>query len=137
MRGSTVYLISYTFLSWFVFCRHVVLVFDEMKVQENLVFDNDSGNIIGYVNVGDINSMLKSFESQLKDEAPEKEVATHMLVLYVRGIFLKMEYPLAQFSTTGISTLRFYVYVYASYTEIEYFLSLHASMCCVYMYIYF
>ena len=31
----------------------------------------------------------------------ERIVATHMLALMVRGIFFKMDIPIAQFSTTG------------------------------------
>ena len=84
-----------------MYFRHIVLVFDEMKIQESLVFDSKSGNIIGYVDVGDMNMQLKNFEANLEEKAQEKEVATHMLMLYVRGIFTKMEYPLAQFPTTG------------------------------------
>jgi hypothetical protein len=32
----------------------------------------------------------------------KKEVATHMLVIYVCGIFIKLQIPLAQFATTSI-----------------------------------
>jgi hypothetical protein len=81
--------------------RHVVLVFDEMRIQESLVFDKNSSNIIGYVNLGDINMRLKNLEATLEKGTEEKEVATHMLVLYIRGILTKIEYPLAQFPTTG------------------------------------
>jgi hypothetical protein len=83
------------------FVRHVVLVFDEMRIQESLVFDKNSSNIIGYVNLGDINMRLKNLEATLEKGTEEKEVATHMLVLYIRGILTKIEYPLAQFPTTG------------------------------------
>lgn len=81
--------------------REVVLVFDEMTIRESLVFDDESGNIVGFVNVGDIYEKLKRFESSLKGEEFENEVATHMLTIHVRGIFFKMEYPLANFPTSG------------------------------------
>jgi hypothetical protein len=78
----------------------VLLGFDEMKVREGLVFDNATGNIVGYVDTGDMNQLLKSFESNLKGQKePPKEVATHMLAVCVRGIFLKLDFPLGQFST--------------------------------------
>ena len=32
---------------------HCVLLLDEMKVQENLVWDKHTGEIIGYVDLGD------------------------------------------------------------------------------------
>ena len=81
-----------------IFFRNVTLVFDEMKIQEGLVFDKENGSIVGFVDTGDMNAKLKSFEAQVTSkEVQEKEVATHMLALYVRGIFLKLEYPIAQF----------------------------------------
>lgn len=33
-----------------------------MKIREGLVFDKDTGNIIGFVNTGDMNELLRSFE---------------------------------------------------------------------------
>lgn len=81
----------------------MVLGFDEMKIREGLVFDNATGNIIGYVDTGDINKKLKSFEEQLKGEESDQEIATHMLTVCVRGIFFKLDYPLGQFSTTSMN----------------------------------
>ena len=34
--------------------RNVVLSFDEMKIQENLVYDKYTGNLMGYVDLGDL-----------------------------------------------------------------------------------
>ena len=79
-----------------------MLVFDEMKICEDLVFDTESGTVIGYVDTGDINLKLKDFEARVKGKTHESEVATHMLTLYVRGIFTNLGYPLAQFPTAGI-----------------------------------
>lgn len=39
--------------SYFDTQRYVVLLFDEMKVQSNLVFDKHTGVLIGYVDLGD------------------------------------------------------------------------------------
>ncbi len=70
-----------------------------MKVRKDLVFDH-SGEVIGFVDVGDINSRIQALEAQCRGE-PEEEVATHMLTLMVRGIQIKLEVPFAHFSTTG------------------------------------
>lgn len=72
-----------------------------MKIHEDLVFDARSGNILGYVNTGSINSKLRAFEAHMTGKTNENEVATHMLALCVRGIFIDLEYPIAQFPTTG------------------------------------
>ena len=73
-----------------IISREIVLVFDEMKIHEDLVFDVQSGNIIGYVDTGDINSKLKHFEAHVTGKTHDNEVATHMLALYVRGIFTNL-----------------------------------------------
>ena len=76
-----------------------------MKIREGLVFDKDTGNIIGFVNTGDMNELLRSFEVELKGQKePKRDVATHMLAVCVRGIFMKLDYPLGQFSTTSMFT---------------------------------
>ena len=35
--------------------RYVTILFDEMKIQENLVWDKHSGELIGFDDLGDIN----------------------------------------------------------------------------------
>ena len=35
--------------------RHVVLILDEMKMKEDLVFNKISGEVIGFVNMGNVN----------------------------------------------------------------------------------
>ena len=58
-----------------------------MKVREGLVFDSATGNIVGYVDTGDVNQLLKSFEANLKGKnEPQKEVATHVSCLCKRHL---------------------------------------------------
>ena len=35
--------------------RYVTILFDEMKIQENLVWDKHSGELIGFDDLGDVN----------------------------------------------------------------------------------
>ena len=49
--------------------KYVVLVFDEMKIREDLVFDKHSCELLGFVNLGEINNILTEFERQCKGEA--------------------------------------------------------------------
>ena len=74
----------------------MVLAFDEMKIREDLVFSS-SGEIIGFVDVEDMNNKLKKLEASCETEL----VADHMLALMVRGIFIKLDYEFAQFPTRG------------------------------------
>ncbi len=73
---------------------------DEMKVREDLVFHR-SGEVIRFVDVGDINSRIQALEAQCRGE-PEEEVATHMLTLMVRGILIKLELPLLTFNHRSV-----------------------------------
>ncbi len=81
------------------FFRNVTVAFDEMKVREDLVFDR-SGTVIGFTDTGDINNKLRSLEQCCKG-AEQDEIATHMLTLMVLGIFFRLQFPYAQFPTTG------------------------------------
>jgi biotin operon repressor len=89
------------------FQKYVCLVFDEVRVKEGLVYDKHSLQVIGFVNVGDINNQLLKFErAQTRDsqEAVPPPLAKHMLVFMVRGIFSRLEFPYVQFpcaSTSG------------------------------------
>lgn len=76
-----------------------MLVFDEMKVREDLVFNRD-GEIIGFVDTGDINNKLMMLETRCADEQDD-EVADHVLALMVCGIFFKLDYEFTQFPTKG------------------------------------
>ena len=44
------------------FQRHVCLVFDEVKIKEDLVYDKHSCQIIGFVNLGQVNNQLLELE---------------------------------------------------------------------------
>ena len=86
-----------------------------MKIREGLVFDNATGNIIGFVDTGDMNNMLSSFEAEVKGEKESQGIATHMLAVCVRGIFLKLDHPLGQFSTSKLFNINhYYFYVFTA-----------------------
>ena len=77
--------------------KYIVLLFDEIKVQENLVWDKHTGEIIGFVDRGDID---------LNHATLQKigTVATHVLVFMIRSIVNPFKFTLANFATTGISS---------------------------------
>ena len=74
---------------------YVTILFDEMKIQEDLVWDKYSGELIGFVDLGDINinyATLKNVE----------KLATHVLVFLVKSIANPLSFSFASFATTGI-----------------------------------
>ena len=103
--------------------KYVVLVFDEMKIREDLVFDKHSCELVGFVNLGEINNVLTEFERQCKGETDavvdEDAVATHMLTFMVRGIFTKLEFPYAQFPTRGVTADKLFPIVWDAVRNLE------------------
>ena len=77
--------------------RFVTILFDEMKNQEDLTWDKYSGELIGFVDLGDINTNYATLRNV-------KELATHVLVFLVKSIVNPLSFIIATFATTGIST---------------------------------
>ena len=81
-----------------------MLIADEMKIKEDLVYDKTGCHVLGFVNLGSINEQLQALEEKtaaLTDKTVS-EFANHMLTLMVRGIFFKLEFPYASFPSQGI-----------------------------------
>jgi len=74
------------------------VVFGEMKIKEGLVYNKNEGRIVGFVDLGEVNNTLASFEqslAQLTNHA-HLPIAKHMLVFMVRGLFTSLKFPYAQ-----------------------------------------
>ena len=85
--------------------RFVVLVTDEMKIRADLVFSKSTGYITGFVDYGEgtLEHQFTELQQRCKQQKlADREVATHMLTVMVRGITFHMNLPTAQFATTGI-----------------------------------
>lgn len=68
-----------------------------------------AGSIIGFANLGDINSHLSDFERSLEDNTDILQpLAKSMLVLMVRGIFNKLQFAYAQFPCSSIQGHQLY-----------------------------
>lgn len=78
-----------------------ILLLDEMYIREDLVYDKHSGHMVGFVNIGDINSHLLAFEHSLHNNSDDREeeqvLAKTMMAMMVRGIFTKLRFPFAHF----------------------------------------
>ena len=69
------------------FQRFVVLFFDEMKIQQSVVFDKHSGELIEYVDLGDPEKNFSTFDN-------EDDLATHVTVYYVHGLASNLKFAL-------------------------------------------
>ena len=78
--------------SYFDVQRYIVLLFDEMKIMSNLVFDKVTGKLIGYLDLGDPDINFGTLEKA-------DTIASHALVFFVRGICTQLKFSLAYFAT--------------------------------------
>ncbi|CAB3986451.1 Transposable element P transposase [Paramuricea clavata] len=76
--------------------RYVVQVMDEMKIQSNLVFDKYSGDLIGFVDLGD-----PMTNASLGDE---DVMATHALAFLVRGMCSDLKHVIAYYFTENVTS---------------------------------
>ena len=66
-----------------------------MKIQQNLVYDKYSGDLVGYVDLGDPDLNYASFKNQ-------DDLATPLLVFYVPRLTSKLKFELGYLATKGI-----------------------------------
>ena len=45
--------------------KFVVLLLDEMYIREDLVYEKQTGNLIGFANLGDVSNHLLAYEEML------------------------------------------------------------------------
>ena len=99
--------------------KYCGIIFDEMKVKENLVYDKYTGSVIGFINIGQINNDLLALEQEFKRDGAHAPIANHLLVLMVRGIFFKLEFPLAHFATTGVTADQLFPIIWEGVRQVE------------------
>ena len=81
--------------------KFVVLIFDEMKIRESIVYDKHSSNVIGFVELNDVYDQL--FQLEHNDGDKSRPIATHILAVMIRGIFSDIRFPFAHFPTKDIA----------------------------------
>lgn len=83
--------------------RYVSLIFDEMKVKQDLVYDKYSGHIVGFVSLGSINDELTKLEGSCINGVEHPPIAKQLLVFMVRGLFSNLSFPYVHFATRGVT----------------------------------
>ena len=100
--------------------RFCALIFDEMKIKENLFTISMVGKyVIGFVNLGGINDELLQLEREYMCENDRPPIAKHFLVLMIRGIFLKLDFPFVHFGTETVTADLLYPIVWEAVCHIE------------------
>jgi hypothetical protein len=84
--------VSYTTIQ-----HYVVLVMDKMKIQSNLVFDKYTGDLIGFVDLGDPATNYATL-------GDEDVMASHALAFLVRGMCSDFKHVIAYYFTENITS---------------------------------
>jgi len=83
---------------------YVGLILDEVHIKEDLIYDKNEGTLIGFSNLGEINNHLMRFEKDLNGEPRSiSDIAGTMLVIMVRGLVSKLNFPYAQFACANLT----------------------------------
>ena len=88
--------------------KYVTLVIDEMYIKEGLLYNKNSGALVGFEDMGDINNLITQFEWQSDAELSlPRPVAKCMLTLMV-----SVKFVYAQFPTTSAKGCNIFVLVW-------------------------
>ena len=82
-----------------------VLLLDEMKIKSGLVFNKNSGELVGFSNLGEVNEDIDKIVSRIKDDSPYTPLlAKKMLAFMVRPVHKpSLAFTIAAYPTTDIS----------------------------------
>ena len=72
-----------------------------MEIQYGLVWDKHSGDLIGYVDLGDVEVNYATLENT-------EEIASHVLLFLIRGIINPFKFSLANFATTNVTAVQLF-----------------------------
>ena len=79
--------------------KYVAVIMDEMKIIENLVFDKTSGELIGFIDLGD---PLTTFANVDEDVS----IASHALAFLVRGLCTNLKHVVAYYFTGNVTSFQ-------------------------------
>lgn len=83
------------------FQRFVVLLYDEMTIKHDLVWDKHTGELIGYVNLGDPEINYLSFNEC-------NTIASHILAFMINSIAGNFRFVLGYFATNSLKSVQLF-----------------------------
>ena len=87
--------------------KYVAIIFDEMYIKEDLVYNKHTNALIGFANLGDTKTQLLAFQKSLQAPVTHsikvEELAKTMMVFMVRGLCSRLEFPYAQFPCSKVT----------------------------------
>ena len=81
-----------------------LLVFDEVKINEGLVFDHKNWELVGFTDL--LDDEFHGKNGKASTIKPTNKLATHVLQFFFRSLFLKFDYQCAFFLTGNLTSLQ-------------------------------
>ena len=95
-----------------------------MRIRSNLIYDKEGGELIGFIDLGDPDVNYSTPQE-------ENELATHALFFFVRGLATDLNFNLAYFATTGITSYQLFPLFWEAVSILELTVNLWViSTCC-------
>ena len=93
--------------------QQYVLLLDEMKVKTGLVFSKESGELVGFADLGSANRDIENFLSKNPADSPHTpSLAKKMLVFMIRPIFKpSLSFPVAAYPTIDLNGSQLYAVI--------------------------
>ena len=96
--------------------RMIGILLDEIKIKSGIVFNKCTGKLVGFVDLGGVNSDLEALERSLSSDTESKakvQCADSMLVLMARRILKPSStFPVAQHPTSSLKGEKLYPIVW-------------------------
>ncbi|XP_033107351.1 uncharacterized protein LOC117109202 [Anneissia japonica] len=98
--------------------RDVCLLFDEMKIKSGLYYSVRTGKIVGFTDVGSLANEVNRFERRCRGEQ-EPTLASHVLVIMLRGIFCDLHSPVGYYATATATSDQLFTMIWEAIEFVE------------------
>jgi hypothetical protein len=88
----------------------MMVLLDEVHIKQGLVYNKHTGELIGFVDLGDINNHLMQLKRSMQDLASQslEPLSKSMLVVMIRGLLSSFQFPYAQFPCASLTGEQMY-----------------------------
>ncbi|XP_066918923.1 uncharacterized protein [Clytia hemisphaerica] len=83
-----------------------------MKIKSGLVFSRNTGQLVGFTELGQISEEIYVLERSLDGALKEKPLATHMLFIMIRGYFKHFNLPIGLYPTNSVDSEQLFTIIW-------------------------
>ena len=99
--------------------KHICLLADKMHIKEDLIYSKHTGELIGFVDIGDINNHLLQFEQSYTKDKESIPIAKTVLILMIQRLFSDFNFPYAIFPSTKLTGEQIVSIIYEAILRVE------------------